>query len=288
MLANPETGVDTTATFSALTEATETPTEPTVEPETTENLEQTSETPSQGIENPIQANDSQEDNQELRSFTIKRDGQEIELFTKGDFSETLPNELMMTHTFYQKTEELANDRKALEAKSKEFDSTLEIMRTQLEYKVDQMNSKEMLELKENDPTEYWEQYGKLQDQINSYKSYSEKRSQELQTQQQEIMQKEISNWPVVIPEWQNQDVMKEETGKIYTMLSNEGFDDQTISNIYDSKIIKQLRKAMLYDQAASKPIVSNKKTPPKHVPSNSTAVSKPKEEKTLEEIFYGN
>lgn len=287
MLANPEMDVDTTATFSALsTEATESPTETTENPETTENLEITSETPAQGIVKPTEESDSQ-DNHELKSFTIKRDGQEIELFTKGELDESLPNELMMTHTFYKKTEELANERKSLEAKKQEFDTTLEDMRSQLDFKIDKMNSKEMLELKESDPSEYWEKYGKIQEQVETFKKYAQRRQDELQESQKSIMKKEIDRWPEVIPEWQNSDVMKEDTGKIYQMLSKEGFDDQTISNIYDSRIIKQLYKAMKYDEASQKAIQSKQKTPSKHVPSNSTATSKAAKEKTLEEIFYG-
>lgn len=287
MLANPEMDVDTTGTFSALsTEVTESPTETTENPESTENLETTSQTPPQGIEKPEQESDSK-DNHELTPFTIKRDGKEIELFVKGELEEPLPNELMMTHTFYKKTEELANERKSLEATKQEFDSTLEDMRNHLDYKIDKMNSKEMLELKESDPTEYWERYGKLQEEVETFKKYSEKRQQELKESQASIMKKEIERWPEVIPEWQNSDVMKEDTGKIYTMLSSEGFDDQTISNIYDSRIIRQLWKAMKYDEASKKAIQSKQKTPSKHVPSNSTATSKPKEEKSLEQIFYG-
>lgn len=287
MLANPETGVDTTATFSALNEATEPPAEQTAEStETTENLETTSETPTLGITKPTDETGSQ-DNQELKSFTIKRNGEEIELFTRGELDEALPSELMMTSTFYKKTEELANDRKALEAKTSELDKTLADMRNHLDFEISQLESKEMLELKENDPGEYWERYGALQDKVNSFKKFSDQRQGELQAQQQEIMKKEISNWPTAIPEWQNEDVMKEETGGIYSMLSKEGFTDEQISNIYDSKIVKLMRKAMLYDKAAAKVIEPKPKTPQKHVKSNSIAESKPKEEKTLEEVFYG-
>ena len=104
--------------------------------------------------------------------------------------------------------------------------------------------------------------------------------------QQEIVQKELANWELAIPEWQNEDVKKKETGELYNYLVNEGFAPEMVGSIYDSRLIKQLRKSMLYDQASSKAIQSTKK-PQKHVSSNSTAKTSAPKEKPLEAYFYG-
>lgn len=288
MLANPDQGVDKTATFSALT-ATETPADATVtSAEETVNPETTVETaPEPGLK-PAEA-EAPEGKPEPRSFKAKLDGKEIEFLVNDDEVdlESLPTSLMMSHTFYKKTEELANDRKALEQKVSEGDAYLGELRSQLDYQIEQFDTPEMLELKQDDPSLYWERYGELKAKHDKYKAFSEKRNQELQKAQQDLVQKEISNWNNVIPEWLDDDVKKKETGDMYTMLSNEGFEPEMIGNIYDSRLIKIIRKAMLYDKASSKAIQSTKEAP-KHVKSNSTATSKPKPEPTLESIFYGS
>lgn len=289
MLANPE-GVDTIGTFSALQEATETPADATVtSAEETVNPETTVETaPEPGLK-PAEVTEPDEGSPEPRSFKAKLDGKEIE-FSVSDPEvdiEALKGELMMKHTFYKKTEELANERKAFEEKASQADSYLNELRSQLDYQIEQFDTPEMLELKQEDPSLYWEKYGEIKSKHDKYQSFLEKRQAELQKAQQEIVKKEISNWTNVIPEWLDEDVKKKETGEMYTMLSNEGFEPEMIGNIYDSRLIKIIRKAMLYDKASSKAIQSTKEAP-KHVKSNSTATSKPKPEPTLESIFYGS
>lgn len=290
MLANPE-GVDTLGTFSALEPATETPPEQPVEStEETENPETTVETaPEPGLR-PSDAEEPVTDsNPEPKKFKAKLDGKEIEfLVNDPDIDvEQLPSSLMMSHTFYKKTEELANDRKAFEEKAKEVDSQLEELRNQLDYGISQLESKEMQELKEDDPAAYWEKYGEIQSKHDKFKAFTEKRKQELQKEHNDLVQNEIKNWEVTIPEWQNPDVKKKEAGELYQYLVDDGFPPEMVGSIYDSKLMKHLRNSMLYEKASSKAIQSTKQ-PQKRVASNSTATTKAKEEIPIEQLFYGN
>lgn len=291
MLANPDEGVDTIGTFSALEETTETPTDATVSSaEETVNPEPTVETaPEPGLK-PPEETDSK-DNPEPRIFKAKLDGKDIELEVKnGDVDlESIPTSLMMTHTFYKKTEELANERKAFEEKAQEFDAQLNELRSQLDYGLSELESPEMQELKQDDPGLYWEKYGELKSKHDKFRAFTEKRQAEMDRKHQEMVQREIANWEVTIPEWQNEDVKKKESGELFNFLVEEGFAPEMVGQIYDSRLVKLLRQGMLYKKAASKDIRSTK-PPQKHVSSNSTATSKPVETEDipLEQIFYGS
>jgi hypothetical protein len=274
MLANPEQGVNT-GTFAALDQATASPTEKTVNPEETGENQALIADPDQG--NP-------------RTFKAKLDDKEIEFEVKsGDVDlESLPTSLMMSHTFYKKTEELAAERKAFKEKSEGFDKELDELRSQLDYGMHLMDSPEMVNLKESDPSEYWERYGKLKTKYDKYQSYISEKKGEKEKATQDLIRKEVENWTTVIPEWLDSDVKKRESGEIFNTLSKAGFEPEMIGNIYDSRLVGLLRKAMLYDKAQSKTLVNDKK-PTVHVKSNSTATeTKTEPKKSIEEIFYGS
>jgi hypothetical protein len=296
MLANPNEGVDTIGTFSALdhsndqatdepADATVTSAETTVNPETTD---QTAPEPAIGLAPSDEAPDNS-GNPETRTFKAKLDGKEIEFFVNDPDVDVdqLPTSLMMTNTFYKKTEELANERKVFEEKSREFDASLEDLRSQLDYESSQFESKEMQALKEDDPSAYWEKYGELKTKHDKFKAFTEKRQAEINKAHSDLVNSELKNWEVTIPEWQDAETKKKESGELYKFLVDEGFSPEMVGGIYDSRLVKHLRQSMLYKKASSKSIQSTK-SPAKHVKSNSTAKAKPKPDQTLESIFYGS
>lgn len=289
MLTNPEGVNDNPARISTFPEPTEAAaptvegTEQTEKPETTENP-----IPEGGLK-PTEAEAPEtEGKPEPRTFKAKLDGKEIEFEVKSDDVdlESLPTSLMMSHTFYEKTRELAEERKAFEAKAQEVDAQLSELRSQLDYSTHQLESDEMKALKEEDPSLYWEKYGELKEKQDRYQSYISKRQEEAQKAHQDLVQKEIKNWEFTVPEWQNPEVKKKETGELYNYLIGKGLTPDQVSGLYDSTIVAITRNSMLYEKAQQKQFQSTKQ-PDKHVKSNSTATAKPVE-KTLAQTFYGD
>lgn len=284
MSANP-LGVDSTATFSALSE----PTEPQAETEAQSVTDETVETQNPAESGPLTSSDEspQQGNEETtRRVKAKLGDQDVEfeILTEGVDPDEFKTGLLTKKAFYQKTEELANIRKDFEAKARDYDSNLEQMKSLIDYKNSILKSEAMQELKQSDPQEYYEKLEEAERLQENFSKWNEVRSVELQKAQDEIRQKELSRLPDVIPEWQDSEVMKSEANGITQMLLDKGYTKEQIANVYDAGLISTFRDAYLYNKAKSKPLPVKQK-PALHVKSKSTASGG--KEKSLEEIFYG-
>lgn len=239
------------------------PAETTTEaPETEQSAEATVETqPEEGTED-----------QQVEMVEIDVDGYKIQL--PKDKAEKLEADRLRQADYTKKTMATADERKAAQAQAQQalqerqqYAQNLSRMQAQLEGALSEQNQTVDWErLAREAPAEYVIQqhlaqkrqaalnqiYGQQQ-QLNQIHQQEQQRAlaQHLAEQRDELLAK--------LPEWKNPETAKAEQKALAEYLKNEGFDEQSIANIYDAKTVKVARKAMLYDQLTAKASAAAKK-----------------------------
>jgi hypothetical protein len=191
--------------------------------------------------------------------------------------------------YQKKMSSLNEERKAFESQKSEFDTKLNELTDLVMSNAQDLESDEMKELKELDPTEYWKKFEAVKSQAEKLKSYREQRDSELADQYSKLVQSEQTKYAEVIPEWLDDKAKSSDIQMMGAYLKKTGFSDQEIGSIYDSRHLATIRKAALYDQitAKSKDIQSKRvKEPPKSATPSSTnqAQEKTRRQKSMDRL----
>lgn len=209
---------------------------------------------------------------EVEMVEIDVDGFKVSL--PKDKAEKLEAERLMQADYTKKTMAAADERKAAQAESQKalqerqaYAQNLSRMQAQLEGALAAQNQNiNWQQLLEQDPQQYlqqkhlWEQrqvalqhnYAEQQKIAAIHQAEQAQRFQHhLQSQQQELLAK--------LPEWKDESKAKAEKAALREYLHSQGYDEQSVNNVADAKVIVLARKAMLYDQLISKAQVATKK-----------------------------
>ena len=206
--------------------------------------------------------------EEVETYAVKVNGEDLDVTL-----EDLRKGYMMESDYRSKTTQVSEKRKALEAKEAEIDADLKQVRSLLEVDIDNLNSPDMLELKEYDPQAYLKEFERVNKKVDRFNKANEKREQELQSKRQEKAGKERELLLTAIPSWLDADTMSKESGEAFKMMETLGFSRDELSSLNDHRIFVMARKAMQFDAITSQDLKSKKdKTPPKTVaPGTGTA-----------------
>lgn len=196
-----------------------------------------------------------------------------ELYEVGDeklsWSELVKGRLRQKD-YTTKTQKLSEERKAFEAEASALKEKLDDARYILETELDDLNSQDMLELKETNPNKYWDKVTKLQAKVKKFESLKQHEVQKQEQEEQELIRSEIQKLGKAHPEWSDPEKFKAEQGSIVEVLTSVGYDQGSIDKIKDHRILLLAKKALQYDNLMnSKP--EAKKIP---VPGKSTNPSK--------------
>lgn len=93
----------------------------------------------------------------------------------------------------------------------------------------------------------------------AFREHVEKQQAVAMEQTQEQIARERDRLFAAIPEWQNQDTMKQEIAELRGYLSDSGFKAEEVDSVYDHRLILMLRKARAFDQQNSKIEVAKKR-----------------------------
>jgi hypothetical protein len=221
-----------------------------VDGEVTEEVEASSE--SEGTDEP-------EQNTEPPKFTVKVDGKEMEVPL-----DELLNGYQRTADYTRKTQALAEQRKAAETELnavREERQTYAQLLTALQQQLQQQqeNPIDMERLYQEDPIE-WVRQTELQRQRSEKLAASQAELQRLnQLQQAEVqramkakLEQESQLLVEAIPEWKNADTAKAEKAALIEFGLKEGFQQDDLKGVTDHRVVKLLRKAMMYDQIMAK------------------------------------
>lgn len=241
------------------------PTEPVDEPEAIETA--TEET----VE--FEGSDAEEDAPEIEEEPVPVDDAPRHSVTvNGEEYEVTLDELrngyMMQSDYSRKTSDLAEQRRAFEAQQQQLE--MERQRylqelSQMQQTVDEPEPN-WEALKAEDELEYVIKRNEWREKQEAKTAAQQKYQAEIQQQQQMQMQElqqfveaERQKLPERIPEWKDEAVAKADHEKIITYAQRSGFAPEELQGLYDSRAVKVLRDAMLWNELQQqKPAVQKK------------------------------
>ena len=206
------------------------------------------------------AESSEDESFNILGAVVEVDGEEITV-------EELKAANLRQRDYTRKTQELAEQRKALEAQYSEIE------RERAQYAQMLPALQQRLEQKEQEPD--WDtlydtdptmaakaerQWRKQQDEREAQMQAVQAEQQRLQALQQQKVQQMQEQYvsqqreilPEVIPEWRDSKVAAQGATQIRDFLLGEGFTEQDIGGLTNATLVKLARKAMLYDRGETR------------------------------------
>ena len=215
-----------------------------------------------------EAESQEEEVEELPKYRVKVSGEEVEVSL-----DELLNGYSRTADYQKKTQSLAEQRKAVEADRVKIDEAAKTRETyaqrlqvieQLLQQQDQ--GQDLASLKSEDPIAYAVAMGEKMErdkQLQAVQMERQRVQQEQQSHQQAQLQKHIqaeqAKLVEAIPEFKD-DVKAEVVRRdIRNYAKSQGFTDQELSQVYDSRAVLALYKAAQYDKLMAGKGVTSKK-----------------------------
>lgn len=201
--------------------------------------------------------DSDEPDEQPKTFKVKVAGQELELS-----EDELVTYAQQGADYTRKTQQLAEQRKALEAEAQSVvqakqlrDAYAERLQV-IEQMLNAQQSGEDLDLlKENDPIGYAVKVAEMQQsekQMQAVRAERERIAQEQQAEYRQNMQQYLSTQAQeltrVIPEYSDPEKGEALRSDLRKFAKSVGFSDEDLSNVVDHRQVLTLYKAMQYDK----------------------------------------
>ena len=215
-----------------------------------------------------EAESQEEEVEELPKYRVKVSGEEVEVSL-----DELLNGYSRTADYQKKTQSLAEQRKAVEADRVKIDEAAKTRETyaqrlqvieQLLQQQDQ--NQDLASLKSEDPIAYAVAMGEKMERDKQMQAVQMERQRVQQEQQsytqaqlQKHIQAEQAKLVEAIPEFKD-DVKAEVIRRdIRNYAKAQGFSDQELSQVYDSRAVLALYKAAQYDKLMANKGVTSKK-----------------------------
>lgn len=211
----------------------------------------------------------EEETEEPQRFKVKVDNEEIEVTL-----EELQQGYSRTKDYTKKTQALAETRKAVEAeKSKieeakqlrdQYAQRLEVIEKVLNQQAtDEVN---LVELRENDPIGYAikvAERAEQEKQLQAVRAEKQRIAQQQESERQQSLQAHLQQEAVklkeMIPEFRDEAKAEIARKDIRTYAKSVGFSDEELSQVYDSRAVKTLYNAMMYEKLMKGKSVATKK-----------------------------
>jgi len=228
------------------------------------------------------------------STTIEVDGEEITI-------EELRSGHLRQKDYTRKTQELAENRKAMEAQYQEIEreraeyaQLLPAMAERIQQAAEQEPDWDTLY--DTDPVmaaKAERQWRKEQEartaQLQAVQA-EQQRMQQIEAQKREQMQQSYLEQqrhilPDIIPEWRDKKVAATEATQIRDFLLGEGFSEQDVSGMSNATLVKLARKAMLYDRGETRAneVKAKPKKPRAKILKSGSRASQPKRTSAAQE-----
>ena len=195
---------------------------------------------------------------EVKTYTVKAAGEEIEV-TEDD----LIKSYQMEADYTKKSQKLAEDRKVVEANIAKIQDSINV-RNEYAQKLEQVSQvlndefdsdEDLEQLRENDPVSFAVKIAERtenQKKLNIINQERQKVMQEQQIAQQQHMQETVANESKklveLMPEFSDKVKGEQIKKDIRSYGLQNGFTEQEMSAVYDSRHVLMLNKAMKYDR----------------------------------------
>lgn len=225
-------------------------------------LQQEAEQPEAEIEEQAEATETPESDTEVEEpkYTVKVQGEEIEVSL-----EDLRKGYMMDSDYRKKTSEVARMREEVNKAQELYGERLSEAETLLKLELEDLNSEDNKDLKEIDPTAYYEKKEKIEAKSRRLKDLKKEQKEVEEAKRQRLIQQEQELLMQRIPEWLDDEALAKETKMIQNLWNEIGFKESDLSKFTDHRLVALSRKAALYDQLmTAKPDQKKvKQAPPK-------------------------
>ena len=211
----------------------------------------------------------EEEELEETRYTVKAAGEEKEVTL-----EELMQGYQLGADYTKKTQELAENRKAVEAEARAILEAKQVRDTYAQrlQAIEQFltqgqdSSEDLAAMKENDPIGYAVKVAELtekKEQLAQVRAEQERIAQQQQADRQQemarLVQQEATKLSQVLPEFSDPTKGEQIRNEIRNYGKSVGFTDNELSQVYDSRHVLMLHKAMMYDKLQkSKPAVNKK------------------------------
>jgi len=259
----------------------------------TEEEESTEETQDESLEEDTPDEDGEEEEgEESDEFEESDEAEETEepeettLYTvkvNGEDTEVTEDELIRGYSrqsdYTKKTQEIAEERRAIEAAQAQYNSELATLQQERQQYVDalsqviqssmagleQYNDIDWPTLKEEDPIEYItkrDEYREMQENVraNQHRAAAVQQQQETEMRdvKKRVLQEEHGKLVSAVPEWGDPTTQKKLATDIRTYAIDQGYTPEEIGGLVDHRSLIVLMKAQKYD-ALQKADVKSKK-----------------------------
>ena len=251
---------------------------------TTEELESTEETPDEESEAVSEDEPEEvEESDESESDEPEAEDEELvyEVRVDGQTTQVSLDELLNGYSrqssFTKKSQQLAEDRKAMESLQQQYNTEVsQIQQERQQYaqylqnviensKLEEWGSIDWEALKRDDPIEYLSKRDELrvqQDQVRQLQaeqtSAQQKVHQGQQQQWADTVKTEHAALVDKLPEWGKPDAQRELAGKLRDYAKVQGYQDEEIDTLVDHRSFIVLNKARMYDELQRSDVKSKK------------------------------
>ena len=261
---NPNGSVSVNEAASAFLSMMDSPTEeaqaqPEVDQQESEEVEYSAEDGSEDYtdENAEETEYQEEETQEPQRFKVKVDNEEVEVTL-----EELQQGYSRTKDYTKKTQALAETRKAVEAEKAKIEEAKQLRDTYaqrlevIEKLLAQDQGEENLaELRDSDPIGYAikiAERSEKEKQLQAVRAEKQKIAQQQESDRQQALQSHLQQEAVklreMIPEFKDEAKAEIARKDIRNYAKSVGFSDEELSQVYDSRAVKTLYNAMMYEK----------------------------------------
>jgi len=250
----------------------------TVEAEANESVEEeVSEGEEEVVAKDMEAQDEGDEEAEVEEEELE-ESQYYTVKAAGEEKQVTLDELMQGYQlgadYTKKTQEVAEQRKAVEAERRAVEEAKQVRDTYAQrlQAIEQFltsgedSPEDLATMKENDPIGYAVKVAELtekKEQLAQVRAEQQRLAQQQQAEQQQSMaqmvQQEATKLSQVLPEFSDPTKGEQLRSEIRNYGKSVGFSDAELSQVYDSRHVLMLHKAMQYDKLQkSKPNVKKK------------------------------
>ena len=198
--------------------------------------------------------------------------------------------------YTRKTQEIATDRKEMEALQHQYNSEVQqIQQERQQYmealtnvisnhgaELEKFSNIDWNTLRETDPIEYVttrEQYREAQEKVqamhNQRAQAQQSQQAEMNKAQHQMLQVEKGKLVEALPEWGDPEKQKELSANLQSYAKDQGFSAEELNSLIDHRSVLVLLKAQKYDQLQNSDVKSKKlKNKPKVIRSGTGTTSK--------------
>lgn len=194
--------------------------------------------------------DEAEEDEEPELYTVKVDGEEVEV----TFDELLSG-YSRTQDYTRKTQNLAEQRKEIESTRSEVEQARDRYLAGLQQLEQALSPDEpdWDKLREDlSPDQFAARWADHQRQVQDLQKLQQHRVQEQREREQEILSREQEALVEAVPEWKDDEVKQEELGELHSYAKNLGYTDEELSQVYDHRVLLMLRDAKRYRDLKAK------------------------------------